>query len=64
MSPYNETDGGAEYDNILNEFYNEIEILSNERPYMVAPGQIIFSHIPVVGYTANTYTRKPRGQLR
>jgi acid phosphatase type 7 len=37
----NLTDGGKEYDKILNEFYNEVQPLSEERPYMVAVGKIL-----------------------
>lgn len=38
VSPYNITDNGAEYDRILNDFYDEIEELSSAKPYMVGPG--------------------------
>ncbi|KAL2020100.1 hypothetical protein VTK56DRAFT_8904 [Thermocarpiscus australiensis] len=38
VSPYNVTDNGAEYDKILNEFYDEVEGLSRTKPYMVGPG--------------------------
>ena len=38
VKPLNESDNGAEYDKILNEFYDEIEVLSQDRPYMVAVG--------------------------
>lgn len=38
VTPLNVNDGGAEYDKILNEFYDEIEVLSQDRPYMVAAG--------------------------
>ena len=36
--PLNYFDNGAEYDKILNDFYNEIEVLSQDQPYMVAAG--------------------------
>lgn len=36
--PLNLTDNGAEYDKILNEFYEQIEPISRDRPYMVAVG--------------------------
>jgi hypothetical protein len=39
VKPLNLTDGGAEYDKILNDFYNEVEPLSEIRPYMVAVGK-------------------------
>lgn len=38
VTPLNETDNGAEYDKILNEFYNETEVLTSVKPYMVLPG--------------------------
>ncbi|KFY05487.1 hypothetical protein V492_08504 [Pseudogymnoascus sp. VKM F-4246] len=36
--PLNKTDGGAEYDKILNQFYNQTEEISSIKPYMVGPG--------------------------
>lgn len=39
VGPLNQTDDGKMYDRILNDFYNEIEILSEEAPYMVGPGE-------------------------
>ena len=36
--PENLNDKGAEYDKILNDFYNEIEEISRDVPYMVGPG--------------------------
>lgn len=45
ITPLNETDGGAEYDKILNDFYGEIEVLSSTRPYMVAAGQFTLHHL-------------------
>lgn len=36
--PLNTSDGGAEYDKILNEFYDQIERLSRDIPYMVGVG--------------------------
>jgi acid phosphatase type 7 len=39
VNPLNLTDGGKEYDRILNDFYNEVQPLSEERPYMVAAGK-------------------------
>ncbi|KAK9490467.1 Metallo-dependent phosphatase-like protein [Lipomyces doorenjongii] len=38
ISPVNKTDGGAEYDKILNEFYGQVAQISSIRPYMVGPG--------------------------
>ena len=38
MTPLNTKDNGAEYDKILNEFYDEIEPISRDVPYMVAVG--------------------------
>ena len=38
VTPNNPHDNGAEYDKILNEFYDQIEVLSNKKPYMVTPG--------------------------
>jgi acid phosphatase type 7 len=38
VKPLNLTDNGAEYDRILNDFYNEIAPISSARPYMVAVG--------------------------
>ncbi|KAK9235148.1 hypothetical protein V1525DRAFT_284764 [Lipomyces kononenkoae] len=38
VSPYNLMDNGAEYDRILNDFYDEVEELSSAKPYMVGPG--------------------------
>jgi hypothetical protein len=37
--PLNKTDNGAEYDKILNEFYDQIESVSRDVPYMVGPGE-------------------------
>lgn len=45
VTPLNETDGGAEYDKILNDFYSEIEVLSSTRPYMVAAGRFALHHL-------------------
>jgi hypothetical protein len=45
VTPLNETDGGAEYDKILNDFYSEIEVLSSTRPYMVAAGRFTLHHL-------------------
>ena len=39
VGPLNTTDGGAMYDRILNDFYNEVEGLSKTKPYMVGPGK-------------------------
>ncbi|SPQ27132.1 ffa39850-3af5-4b87-92ed-066b155dde47 [Thermothielavioides terrestris] len=38
ITPYNTSDNGAEYDKILNEFYDQVEGLSSIKPYMVGPG--------------------------
>ncbi|OBT70844.1 hypothetical protein VF21_10156 [Pseudogymnoascus sp. 05NY08] len=38
VTPLNKTDGGAEYDKILNQFYNQTEEISSAKPYMVGPG--------------------------
>ncbi|OXV06553.1 hypothetical protein Egran_05677 [Elaphomyces granulatus] len=38
VKPLNTTDHGKEYDKILNEFYNEIEEISQDTPYMVGVG--------------------------
>jgi acid phosphatase type 7 len=38
LQPLNLTDHGAAYDRILNDFYNEIEPISRDVPYMVLPG--------------------------
>jgi hypothetical protein len=42
VKPLNESDGGKEYDKILNEFYDEVEDISRDRPYMVGPGEYHF----------------------
>jgi hypothetical protein len=41
VTPLNETDGGKEYDKILNEFYVEVEEISRDVPYMVGPGEFL-----------------------
>jgi acid phosphatase type 7 len=41
ITPLNETDDGAEYDKILNVFYDEIEEISSNTPYMVGPGKYL-----------------------
>lgn len=66
ITPLNQTDGGAEYDKILNDFYSEIEVLSSTRPYMVAAGQFNPSSliVLVIAYIADPHSRKPRGELR
>ena len=38
VTPLNLNDKGAEYDKILNEFYDEIEPITRDVPYMVGPG--------------------------
>lgn len=38
VTPLNKSDGGAEYDKILNQFYNQTEVISSAKPYMVGPG--------------------------
>jgi hypothetical protein len=44
VTPLNLHDNGAEYDKILNEFYNEIEPISRDVPYMVGPGKFSTPH--------------------
>lgn len=39
IKPLNTSDHGAVYDRILNEFYDEIEPISRDVPYMVGPGE-------------------------
>lgn len=39
ITPLNTSDNGAVYDRILNDFYNEVEEISSDTPYMVSPGQ-------------------------
>src|ERR1700722_16715261 len=43
VTPLNESDGGAEYDKILNDFYDEIEPISRDVPYMVGPGKSLIA---------------------
>ncbi|KIN08412.1 hypothetical protein OIDMADRAFT_187792 [Oidiodendron maius Zn] len=38
ITPLNTSDNGAVYDRILNDFYNEVEEISSDTPYMVSPG--------------------------
>ena len=45
VTPLNKTDNGAEYDKILNEFYDEIEPISSDVPYMVGPGEFTTSEL-------------------
>jgi hypothetical protein len=40
ITPQNLTDKGAEYDKILNGFYDEVEDISEDVPYMVAVGEV------------------------
>jgi hypothetical protein len=41
VKPLNLSDHGAEYDKILNDFYDEIEEISRDVPYMVGPGKFL-----------------------
>jgi hypothetical protein len=60
ITPLNENDKGAEYDKILNEFYNEIEEISRDVPYMVGPGEFF----PLVKKILADIPRESRGKLR
>lgn len=41
ITPLNTSDNGAVYDRILNEFYDEVEEISSDTPYMVGPGKYL-----------------------
>ena len=45
VTPLNLSDSGAEYDKILNDFYDEIEEISRDVPYMVGPGKSLHHRI-------------------
>jgi hypothetical protein len=60
IKPLNLTDGGKEYDHILNDFYDEVAPLSQDLPYMVAAGETGHFKFRMLA----DQQRQPRSQLR